>query len=440
MSDQINRVKKMFRDDELLSIITKGAGAGLILKVMSAGLSFLMFLFLAWAMPAAEYGRFSFAFSTAMFLSVVAGMGLQTAILKWYPALKVAKENAKADSIVHWGAGVTLCFALLVAIAGAGFLLAVDGHVSLYVAMALLIPIAFSEYLASALRALGMVVSSLLPKDILWRVAILLLALFVIARGQQISAQTTLIFMAAVLAILVTLQYLFLATKVSTSRADRQYIDKRAHLIEVGPMWGAALLFACTQHVDIVLLGLFLTPETVGPYFAAVKIASLLGLMLIASNMIAAPLIARYYAAKDMANLQRTLRLIALGISVPTLIAYIVLIFLGKVLLGWFGEGYETGYVPLLLIGAGFAFNAICGPTGYLMQMTGNGRRYLWVMFVTYAIVVPMQIALIQLYGANGAAIGTLFGLVMWNLWVRKIAIRDVGVDPTVFQFLKVGN
>ncbi len=63
------------------------------------------------------------------------------------------------------------------------------------------------------------------------------------------------------------------------------------------PMWGTASLYALAQQFDVVILGLFLSPEHSGPYFAALRTAGLLSLLLIAGNMISAPLIARHYHA-----------------------------------------------------------------------------------------------------------------------------------------------
>lgn len=437
ISSGIGRVKKMFRDDELLSKIVKGSGAGLALKVGSAGFSFLMFLFLARSMRAEEYGVFSFAFSVSVFLSVFVSMGLPTAILKWYPALNVRGQPSRANDTLFWGARATLYFSAAVAGIGAIALWVMKSDASLYFAIVLLIPIAFADYLAGALRAFGSVTAALLPKDILWRIAVLLFALFMLATGQIVSAQFSLGFMAVMLAFFTVLQFVFLRTKVDYSNQKKNKIAAKPLIRETVPMWGIALLGAFSQNLDVILIGIFMSPDIVGPYFAATRIANLLGLMMIASDMISAPLISRYFAADDMSSLQRTLRLVSLGISIPTLLAYGVLIFIGEALLSWFGDGFEVGYIPLLILAGGFAFNAVSGPIGYLMQMTENARSYFLVMIATYVLVVPMQIVLILNFGVNGAAFGTLFALVMRNVWVRLITIKKIGVDPTLFQFLK---
>lgn len=432
---------KMFRNvllnDELLSKIVKGSGAGLILKIGSAGFSFLMFLFLARAMGAEEYGVFSFAFSVSVFLSIFASMGLPTAILKWYPALNVRDQSSRANDTLFWGARTTVCFSVAVAGIGAIALWVMKSDASLYYAIALLIPLAFADYLAGALRAFGSVITALLPKDILWRLSVLIFALFMLATGHFVSAKFSLGFMAVMLAIFTVLQFAFLRIKVGHATEKRDKIAAKPLIRETVPMWGIALLGAFSQNLDVILIGILMSPDIVGPYFAATRIANLLGLMMIASDMISAPLISRYFAANDMFSLQRTLRLVSLGISIPTLCAYAVLIFVGKALLSWFGDGFEVGYVPLLILAGGFAFNAVSGPIGYLMQMTENARSYFNVMIVTYALVVPMQIVLILNFGVNGAAFGTLVALVMRNVWVRRITVKKIGVDPTLFQFLK---
>jgi O-antigen/teichoic acid export membrane protein len=437
----IFRIGRIAVGDDLLHRLLRGGLASLLIKVWSAGLTFVMFMLLARVMTVAEYGVFSFAFSASVFMSVISGFGLQTAILKWRDAYEVGSSPEQARGVVLWGLRTTLLLssalslgtALIWCLARIG---EQDPLIYVYLALLMVVPLAVTEYLSSALRSLNTVVVALLPKDVAWRLFACGLGLTALGFGIDLTALQVLAFLVITLAALGILQAAYLLRLVGPASPGAQTIQfaTLSLLSHSRAMWIIAVLGAFAQNLDVVILGFFLTPEAVGPYFAAVKTANLLSLMLIASNMVSAPLISRYFRADDRVQLQRVLRLVSIGVAVPTLIAYVLLVLLGKTLLSWFGPGFASAYVPLLILGAGYCFNAICGPTGYLMQMTGHESAYLRIMSWTYTLVLPLQFVLIPLMGSTGAAIGSTFGFMIWNLWVRHYTIRHLCLDPTLFQ------
>lgn len=429
--------------DDLIAKLVRGGLVALIIKVGAAGLSFLMFLVLARAMSIEEYGRFGFAFSLATFLSVVASIGMHTGILRWWPEYEGRNEPGHARAALKFGGVATLAaatvLALVLALAAGGHTVwGAGGYTYLWGAAALIIPLALSEYVASAMRARGSVAWALMPKDIVWRLAVFAAGAAAILFAVSLSALSALWLLTVLLAILVLAQIGKLLKDLGpVGVATAAGLDSRPLVAAVLPMWGAAMLSALTQHVDVLLLGIFTSPEQTGPYFAAVRIANLLNLMLVASNMVSAPLISRLYYKGEQAQLQRTLRFIAIGIAIPTLAAFLLIVAFGGWLLEWFGAGFSVAYWPLVLLSGGFAFNALCGPTGYVLQMTGLERSYLKIMMITYACVIGFQLIAIPALGMLGAAMGSAAGLVSWNLWSRHVGISRAGLDPTILALGK---
>lgn len=429
--------------DELLAKLARGGLTALIIKIGAAGLSFLMFLMLARAMSAEEYGRFGFGFSLAMFLSVIASLGLHTGILRWWPEFTAKKSPDKAVAVLVFGllwsaiAAVGMAVALGLAIPVLGWS-GMTGLDYLYAAALLIVPLTLSEYVASALRAQDSVVWALAAKDIIWRAGFVALAIYAISAAMGLSAGGVFLFAAAVLMGLVLLQ---LGRMFGGAGAPVWSVltakDGLELLRTALPMWGASVLFAFSQYVDVVLLGMFISPEEVGPYFAATRVANVLGLMLIAANMVAAPIISRLFHSDEHARMQQVLRMIAIGVTVPTLLAFGLIVAAGVPLLEIFGAGFSEAYVPLILLSAAFGFNAVCGPTGYLLQMTGHQRAYAQIMLVTYGFTLAIQLVLIPTIGTVGAAMGTLFGLVAWNLWARHLAVTKLQIDPTIFSLAR---
>jgi len=81
------------------------------IAISSAGLSFLMFLFLAKALGAEEYGRFAPMFSLGSFLAFVALLGQQTRVLKRLPGWIDAAEFGSANQLLRQALIVVMdCF------------------------------------------------------------------------------------------------------------------------------------------------------------------------------------------------------------------------------------------------------------------------------------------------------------------------------------------
>ncbi|QDU63292.1 Polysaccharide biosynthesis protein [Planctomycetes bacterium Pan216] len=427
--------------DELVQKLFRGGLTALIIKIASAGLSFLMFVLLARAMSIEEYGKFAFGFSLATFLSIVASCGMQTGILRWWPEHESKGELDEANAILCWGIKITAAASI-----GVALILLLTSLLSTTVhafpwycsSAALLIPpLAVAEYVACAFRAQGRVFFALAPRDLFWRLGISVAAGFTLINGTTLDAPSTLSILAILLVLLLSLQLSpllrpYIHFLYSTSTSSLRY---KHHWTNALPMWGAGVIAAATQYLDVVLLGLFLSPSDTGPYFAAARLATLLNLVLMASNMISAPTISRYFHSGDHVSLRRSLRYIVAAIAIPTTSLFFAFVAFGDQLLELFGSGYAHAYIPLLLLSAGFTVNALCGPTGYLLQMAGQEWTYLRIMASTYLGTIAFQLVAIPLFGMIGASLGTLLGFSVWNLWSRHVSVELLRLDPTVYTF-----
>lgn len=425
--------------DEVVKKLLSGGLWSLGIKIGSAGLTYLMFVLLARSMTIGDYGRYSFGFNLATFLSVVAGFGLHVAIMRWWPEYLAKGEPGTSVAAYRWSSRTTLTgiiavSALMVAAAlGFGQWQREDPAYLVFAAL-LIGPLCYSEFIASLLRSQGSVGWALVPRDIAWRGLMCVGGGVAVWQGRLLTADEAMLLTAIVLGALVLAQ---------VAVAKRQSPEMRMHAQSAAPdlhpawrstalaLWAASILYALIQYVDVVLVGLLISPEAAGPYFAVTKTASLVSLLLIASNMICAPLISRYWHAGDKAQLQRILRLVAMGVGIPTLLGFAFIVIFGKLLLGLFGDGFEAAYPALVVLTFGYTINALSGPMSYLVQFTGYEGAYLRIMATSYAAVLVLQCLLIPILGIMGAAIGTAAGLVGWNLRSLILAKRKIGVDPS---------
>ena len=425
--------------DDLAKRLLSGGAWALVIKVASAGLSYVMFVLLARLMPAEEYGRFAFGFSLAITLSLLISFGLPVAVLRFWPEHKAKGEAALGRSFVARGFSVVwigsvaaaLVFLVLATwIAGNGKALADPYFVAIAILMCLM---AVSEYCASVLRADGSIVAALAPRDVVWRIALIALCTALAATYVELTAVWTLQAAWLCLAIVTVPQFVHAKRRLQVGRADLQGQTSNDQWRRVAlPMWGSAILFGLVQQFDVVLLGMFLSPEQTGPYFAALRTAALMSLLLVAGNMVAAPLISGFYHGGDDSGLQRMCGLLIIAIALPTVAGLAFIAVFGEWLLGLFDPAFVSAYPLLMILALGFAVTALAGPMPYFLQMVGKEREFLLISAVVYAGVVASQCILVPLYGAYGAALPNAAGACLVAAWGVSLLRSSVGFDPSV--------
>jgi O-antigen/teichoic acid export membrane protein len=441
----ISKVLQIWNDEAARGLLLKGLNA-VVIKGGSAALTFLMFVLLSNVMTADEFGRFAIGLSLAITLSMVAGLGLATAVLRFVPEYRSKTNEPMALGFLRYSSLASVVSPAIIGLLGAAVIfvavtLRPETPVQyLYASMVLLVVMTLGEYVASALRAFGATVMSLAPRDIFWRIAGCGFALYVFWQGTQVSSSTVLYFLTACLALLIFTQILYARAEFAAAFSSQPTSkDLRTWRRVALPMWGAATLYAFAQQFDIVVVGYFLTPAQSAPYFAASRTAAILSLLLIAGNLISAPLISRYHYAGDNAGMQKTVRLLTTAIAFPTLCGLLLLVFVGKPLLALFNPTFVSAYPILLILAVGFTFDAVAGPTGYMLQMVGHEKAYLKIMAIAYAFTLLFQCVLAPFFGAVGVAIPSALGLILANILIVHKVRRTLHIDPSLFGiFFKV--
>ena len=438
----MSRLQKRLGGDEVVRSLLASGFAALLIKTATAGLSYLMFVVFARVLSSGEFGRFAFGFSLATTLAAFAAAGLSTAVLRFWPEYRAGGRADFAASFIRWGWWGTLAGSLVTALGvmTAAFLFgqrtgaqaAYHGAIGLLAAA-----IALSEFGASALRADGRTVLALAPRDIIWRVALLLSLLLLGMANVRLDAVAGLYLAGALLTVILAVQSFWALPMAKGGSVYAPAAGLRAKWLQaLWPMWGGGMLFAMVQQFDVVVVGLFLTPEQSGPYFAALRTASLLGLSLIAGSMVAAPLVARYHHAGSRAELVRLSRILSLCIALPTLLGLLFLLIAGRWLLAIFDASFADAYYQLVILAAAYAFAALCGPTAVFLQMIGRERDHLKITALCYAGTLAAQCLLTPLIGPLGVAVPAMLGMIGQSLWALRLLRSELALDCSIFGLL----
>ena len=110
--------------------------------------------------------------------------------------------------------------------------------------------------------------------------------------------------------------------------------------------------------------------------------------------------------------------------------------FSGHKVLGIFGSDYAIAYPELIILSAGYVFNAACGPNGAVLGMTKHQDRFMRIILVSNVVGIVGLPVLTHLYGTIGAACAVSGTLIIWNALASRAAKEHAKINPTVFGAL----
>ncbi len=219
--------------------------------------------------------------------------------------------------------------------------------------------------------------------------------------------------------------YYFSRVKADNTSVDISYnnILKRS-----GPMAISAITYLLMQSVDIILLSKFTSFDRVAFYSVAIKLTTIISLVLASVNTVYAPTFAEWYNRKNFNDLRSGIKKSTQLIFLLTFPAILVVFLFSNRILGFFGTDYMMAQSSLIVLLIGQAVNALCGSAGVYMNMTGKQVVFQRILLVAFAINITLNLILIPIYDILGAAIATSISTIFWNVVTTAYIYRKDNV------------
>lgn len=436
------------------------------IKIASMAATFLIMLLLARRGGSETLGLFSLGLTTIQLVALVVGFGLPNYLMQqvaWSRSQKNSTNNIGAEYstslwlVALWGAIVSgFLFFGSVYLSEKLFENMLFAEVLRWAAVAV-IPYTLLVLHSEALRGLGFPVLS----QILHAPIIALLTLAWILAGPHVgfhaSASVTMAGYACSSWMVALLGIYFWKMKsgemptclpchkeASLPFGERiwQHIKRARGLLQKGSVFLiAAVALTILTMTDTLMLGILSTIDNVGGYSAASRLAGSLAIILFGVNNILAPRLGHSYANGDMSAFSKQLHA---GITLsfwPTLLIGGILLQFSAEFLSLFGSEFGKNTLVMQILVIGVLVNALCGPVGWVLCMTGRESIFQRILLVIAVLNIFFNTILIPLYGAIGAAIATAVCTVLLNIIAAIIVSRSLGVC-TVYgfdRFLKRG-
>ena len=421
------------------------------IKVATAGLTYVTYVVLSRTMSPDEYGHFAFGLALATVLAIAAGVGQPMAILRLWPQETVAGNKpgaiaaVGAGSILTVAASVVIALALCAIVFGTLQLIVFDDTANhFYGAAFLVLPMALAEYNSSALRAQGSLWTALVPRDILWRLALPAAVLGLFATGIVLSGPDALVLSAALLAGMLLLQFwqaMRSGYVISPTIGGTGLYWRRWGGISRWLMLGA-LIETAALNADVILVGLMLDLESSGVYFNAFRTAGLMTLFTFAIELVIAPMVAQHFHAGDMRKAQAITALASVAGFLFSLVIFAIFAFWGGWILSFFGPAYAEGTLVLVLLALGLLFDAATGPSKIVMMMTGHERAYVVIFGIIMGLGFVVQVAVIPTFGIVGAAAANMGARIIAQIAIALWCRLRIGLDTSllgVFSIRRAG-
>lgn len=427
-----------------IGVLARNGVAAGVIKLASAGLSFLMLAAAAMVTDERQFGLYSTAYAGASLVSFFSLVGQHSVVLRFWPQYAGNDDQPAANAMMARAmmvalAGLVLSSLLVGAIAFLPLAPDVPEWRALCLATAVLaFALGWSEFTACALRAKNALFSGLLPRDIFWRstgIAAFAAAGLLATDMSAVAATylTALLLIACVLPQSITL----LRDTFGAARGALNAAQKAEFASVTFGLWGVTALPPALSQASTLLVAVILGPEAAGAIFVADRIMHLAILALTGINQAVAPQISGSFYRGDRPHVQRITGLTAMGGFGVALLMLVIFVLFGKPILAIFEPAYATDsiHAVLVILGIGALVGTACGPTELLLQLTGLQKALFRTLIVVNSAGLALTALLTYGLGPIGAALGIAGTLMAWCLTGVTIARRRLGIDPSILGF-----
>jgi O-antigen/teichoic acid export membrane protein len=408
----------------------------LVMRFLSAILSYAVVVVFARVLEPIEYGHFSLIISAMTIGAVFCKLGTDVLLIRYLGEYRPKKLFALSNGLIHKSLFTVALTTLFVV-----FLVAVYSY-SLeniyYVIAAIFIFPAFviTDVLGAVIRSYGGLISAIGPKEVLWRCALIILVVSGSFYGMSSRESLTISLLGSgiVLAILVPFQIKRQRRlkQLCGAVTNESQIDRSEWLTTGMPLWFLLCSRVLVRLADVIIVGIILSVELAGVYFAVSRVAELISFVLSTVNTIIGPAVARGYSAGKIDKTQEKLSFVALFLLISSCLLLLIFLIWGKEILSFINPNFVQFWPLLLILSFGQFINVAVGGAGVVLNMTGHEKVNGKILISTAPIILISMFVTTKLFGIYGAAIASSIGYIVWNFRLWK-ALRTFSVFDTSF-------
>jgi len=408
------------------------AGGG---TVYQQGISFISGMIVARVIGAAEYGVFNLARSLIDAMLIMTRLGLEIGLQRFLG------ESGGADDRTHRlvvlrqlriiAAAVALVPGVLI---GLGLGQVVQDHLYHYagfaqvlLCLALALPFATDlAVLGGAYRGALRLGPSVLAESMLMPTVRLILTVVLFMLGLRLWAVVVGTAAGSLIAsafLAVRAHRDFGAPPLRVAATTASWAEARRVIRYSVVLAAAVLVTTLASSMDVLMLGHFAPAADLGRYTLAKILVVLIGLGAAAFNQSLGALVANRYFRGDVAGVVQVMSSAIGWIALGTLPALAVFVFWGSQLIQVFGASFTISSSVIGVLAASQSVQALFGPAGWALSMTGRQFLELKILIVGLLLSVVLCLLMVPRMGQIGAALAIFSAMTATNL-LRLLCVR----------------
>lgn len=432
----LDKTPPMTRPRALLALATGSAATGLAIRVTAAGLGYVLQIGLARLLGAEQYGIFALAWVWLTIAGFAGCFGFSQIVVRFWPVYRDAGDAGRQVGFMHLAHRVVLGTSLLLAIliAGGAFIHArlqpgFDPGPLLLAALA--VPIfSYQDFLEGHARAEGRIALALAPPYILRQGLILVIAGAVVALGVPASAEAAMACVLGAVIIAAAYQHRRIAA-LSPVPNVAPVFERRNWTRSAFTVFLADSAMMLRAYADVLIVSAFAPPAAVAVYFAATRVAALLGFVEYAVGAGAGHRFASLGVRSERQDLRAFVRRCIHMTFWPTLIGAAAITLAAPFVLLLFGPDFQAGASLVAILAVGYVVRALAGPADDLLNMLGLERLTFTIQSAGLVVNVALGLLLVPLYGIQGAAVAASASLGLTGLWLMAVVVRQLRAPTT---------
>ena len=434
----------MTKKNSITQTLIKGSASSFTIKILGAGLAFILQIILARLTGEEEYGIYTYIIAWATIAAMLSPIGANRTAVKFIPTYISTKNYPSLHAYIKWISLFTILTSSLVAILGAlsiNYLPIVSetSLINVFMLSCVLVPLmAISQIGVEIIRAFRHVALAEFANIIIKPTLIIVsVAGWYITTNTNPTTYNVLIINICTSIIIISLLYTSVRKLIKPYSSQSDSLskdDKKIWLSTALPFLFVIAGNLILGKTDIIMLGIISSTVESGLYNAASRISQLVGFPLLAINMILAPLIAQLHAGKNTPDLHKLVRKAAWFSFISCFALAAIIYVFSDIILGLFGDSFTAQNTTLEILMLGQIVSGIAGPAGYLLAMTGNQKILALIVLTTALLNIILNYILIPEYGTNGAAFATLSTIIITTVTMATVAIKRLKINPTIFS------
>jgi O-antigen/teichoic acid export membrane protein len=395
----LNKFKHKLKGDIHLKDLLKGSAITFLLKMGGMGLSYVLVYLISQKLGAEGVGFYQVMVQIITVLGMILGLGMNTSVLRYVGQFNNDEERPKMHLLYSYFVKLVVPLTLIISVilyVSAEHIVILLGKEALYAEGLRMVAIAMPFFTINQIslefiRGLSKLQISELVRSVLRPLVMVTgISLFF---WEDIEKMDVI--------------YLLVASVVINSMVSRWSIwkalkkvpktpsfFKRKDFIKTSmPMMITGISSALLVAMPIFFLDYYASQRDAGIFSVAFRLASLVSLVLVVVNTIAAPKFAELYWTDKKIELQKFINQSVKIIFWVSFFLTIIIISSGNFLLSLFGDEFIAGYWVLVILVIGQLVNAATGSVGIFMNMSGKQKAYRNINLIALGVTISLLVA-----------------------------------------------